>query len=498
MRCSTVTRGRCFSWRATVLLVLAGTATPAWAQTPDADRDAWEHAESLSHAFRQAAAKVLPTVVTIKTSARPKAMPGVRGFEDSANPFEGSPFEEFFGDGFGQQMVPRREGLGSGVIIDPAGIVLTNNHVVEAMDSVVVELSDGREFIASDIKTDPGSDLAVIRISDAGDLPAATLGDSDKLQIGDWVLAVGSPFGLEDTVSAGIISAKGRSLQAAERAQFLQTDAAINPGNSGGPLVNMRGEIVGINTAIASGTGSYQGVGFAIPANLVKWVTGQLVRDGRVQRSYLGVGVKVLTAELAEQFGGSVGQGVFVERIYPGSPADKAGLQFGDVITMFQQIPIRTPGALQQAVEKIAVGTAVPVTFLRDGKPQTVTVTLEDLPALTADERVPGRPPRRVPATTEIEKAMGIEVQDMTAQVGRQLGYTDRTSGVLVVAVDQDGAAAVEGIVRGLLILKVRKTEVLTVEQFRKALETESLDRGVPLLVATPTEERLVVVKNMK
>ena len=189
------------------------------------------------------------------------------------------------------------------------------------------------------------------------------MGDSDKLQIGDWVLAVGSPFGLEDTVSAGIISAKGRALQAAERAQFLQTDAAINPGNSGGPLVNLRGEVVGINTAIASQTGSYQGVGFAIPANLVKWVSGQLVREGRVRRSYLGVGVSTLTAELAEQFGGQVGQGVVVQRVYPGSPADKAGLQFGDIITTFQQVPIRTPGELQQAVEKVAVGTAVPVRF---------------------------------------------------------------------------------------------------------------------------------------
>ncbi|MHB8973469.1 MAG: Do family serine endopeptidase [Pirellulaceae bacterium] len=483
---------------AVVGLVFAWTATLAWAQTPELDEEAWGHAEALSHAFRQAVAKVLPTVVTIKTSSasRPGAMPGMGESEEGEDPFQGSPLDELFGDRFGQQRVPRREGLGSGVIIDAAGIVLTNNHVVAGMDTIVVELSDGREFTASDIKTDPESDIAVVRITDAGNLPAATLGDSDKLQIGDWVLAVGSPFGLEDTVSAGIISAKGRALQAAERAQFLQTDAAINPGNSGGPLVNLRGEVVGINTAIASQTGAYQGVGFAIPASLVKWVSGQLVRDGRVRRSYLGVGVGVLTAELAEQFGGAVGRGVVVQRVYPGSPADKAGMQFGDVITMFEQMPIRTPGDLQQAVEKIATGAGAAVTFLRDGKSETVTVVLEELPALAAEGRAPGRVPRRMPAATGIEKKMGIEIQDLTARVAQELGYNDRTSGVLVVGVDPRSAAAEKGISRGMLIVKVRKTEVANIEQFRKALEGESLERGVPLLVVTPTEERLIVVKS--
>jgi serine protease Do len=190
---------------------------------------------------------------------------------------------------------------------------------------------------------------------------------------------------------------------------------------------------------------------------------------------------------------------VFVERIYPGSPADKAGLQFGDIITEFQQRPVRTPGELQQAVEKLAVGTSVALTVLRDGTMQVVDVKLEDLPAEALANRGPGRAlvPRQTPATTEIEKAMGIDVQDLTAQVARQLGYADRTSGVLVVAVSADGPAAAEGIARGMLITKVRKTEVLTVEQFRKALDAESLERGVPLLVATPTEERLVVVKQV-
>ena len=316
---------------------------------------------------------------------------------------QGSPFDELFGDQLPQRMVPPREGLGSGVIIDPSGIILTNNHVVAGADSVVVELGDGRKFTATDIKTDPDSDTAIVRIADAGSLPTATLGDSDKLQIGDWVLAVGSPFGLDDTVSAGIISAKGRSLEAAERAQFLQTDAAINPGNSGGPLVNLRGEVIGINTAIASDTGSNMGVGFAIPINLVRWVTDQLVRDGKVKRAYLGVGVRELSPELAEQFGGKVGQGVVVQSVYPGSPADKAGLQFGDIITAFQKTPVRTPGELQQAVEKVKVGSEGNVSLLRDGEAQTIKVVVEELPEDVASTRRPGRLPPRGPAGKGIE-----------------------------------------------------------------------------------------------
>jgi serine protease Do len=500
MRCALRLRkcGSCGGLSLLLLVAVTASRVAAQERTADADQQAVQYVESLSRAFRQAAKKVLPTVVTIKTSARAQVRSRDRSLDEDMNPFEDSPLDEFFGDRRRPQTTPRREGLGSGVIIDPKGIVLTNNHVVEGMDSVVVELSDGRELAATDIKTDPSSDIAVLHIRDAAPFPAATLGDSDQLQIGDWVLAVGSPFGLDDTVSAGIISAKGRSLQAVQRTQFLQTDAAINPGNSGGPLINMRGEVVGINAVIATDSGSFQGVGFAIPVNLVKWVANQLIRDGRVQRSYLGVGVVMLTAELVEQFGGTVGQGVFVEHIYPNSPAQKAGLQFGDIITTFQQAPIRTPGELQQAVEKLAVGTPVAVAVLRDGKTEAVTVTLEDLPATAlADARTPGRSlaPRRAPPATALEKAMGLEVQDLAADVARQLGYAERTSGVLIVAVDANGLAAAEGITRGMLILKVRKTEVLTVEQFRKALESESLDRGVPVLIGTPTEDRLVVIK---
>jgi len=268
-------------WTLAVLAAIA-IAWPARAQ----EDDAVDQAKSLSRAFRAAAKKVLPTVVTVRTVVKPHEE---KKGEPGQNPFKGTPFEDLFGDevpGFNFDVPETPElGLGSGVIIDASGIVLTNNHVVEGADEVVVRLADGRELPATDIKVDARTDLAVLRIKASEPLPAAPLGDSDKLEIGDWVIAVGNPFELEGTVSAGIISAKGRTLGSVGRARFLQTDAAINPGNSGGPLVNLDGEVVGINTAIFSRSGGYQGIGFAIPINLAKWVTPQLIRGGRVERA---------------------------------------------------------------------------------------------------------------------------------------------------------------------------------------------------------------------
>ena len=281
------------------------------------------HAEALSEAFHSAAEMTMPSVVTIvaKTKAHPVARSRSGG--KGENPFKGTPFEDFFKDHDMGDMFPRntpRQGMGSGVIIDPAGIVLTNNHVVDGADDVVVHLADGREFKGEDIKTDEQTDLAVIRIRGAGTLPAAKLGDSDKMRIGDWVIAIGNPFELEQTVSAGIISGMGRELgrgvgqngRLPFRARFLQTDAAINPGNSGGPLVDLHGEVIGINTAIATNTGSFSGIGFAIPSNVAKWVTGQLIQKGNVERAYLGVSISQVTPELAKHLGAPTSDGVLI------------------------------------------------------------------------------------------------------------------------------------------------------------------------------------------
>ena len=321
-------------------------------------------AVNLSQAFRSAAEQVLPSVVAIQAVARS------RGAND--------PLLRLFGEG---QQAPQTS-MGSGVIIDPSGVILTNRHVVSNGDRIVVRLHDGRVFEVSEIAGDPSTDLAVLRIKSDEPLPAAVLGDSDEVAIGDWVIAAGNPFGLTETVTAGIISAKGRGLGITARDEFLQTDAAINPGNSGGPLVSLRGEVIGINTAISSTTGGYQGVGFAIPANIAKWVSRQLVETGEVRRAYLGVGVHELTPELADQLEIDPStRGVVVTHVYPDSPGEKAELEPGDVIVRFEGQAMETPRQLQSTVERSPVGSKQPMTILRDGRQRQLQVTLQQLPA---------------------------------------------------------------------------------------------------------------------
>ena len=334
-----------------------------------ADNPAY-YAKALSKAFHNAASAVLPAVVAITNS--PKVAEQVEEGESAPEgnseqmPFgfrggvpddllKAHPELRFF---FRQMPMPNmpRQGttsFGSGVIVDPSGIVLTNNHVVAGGGDITVALPDGREFKAVDIKTDPKSDLAVLRLKGASNLPAARLGNSDQLEVGDWVVALGQPFNLPGTVTAGIISAKGRNLGNGARQDLLQTDAAINPGNSGGPLVNLDGEVIGINVAIESRSGGNEGIGFTIPINLAKWVGGQLMTAGKVQRAYLGVKLQPVTQSLAEQFNVKVNQGVLVAQVFPDTPAAKAGLKPGDVIVGFAGKPVSSPQELQGFVEMV-------------------------------------------------------------------------------------------------------------------------------------------------
>ncbi|MCA9223426.1 MAG: trypsin-like peptidase domain-containing protein, partial [Planctomycetales bacterium] len=326
--------------------------------TPAEAERAVASAKGLSTAFRVASEKVLPSVVTIENMPKAavasdeRAAPQQRNPSGDRNPFEGTPFEDFFKDrGFNFEMPPiqpqpRAGGTGSGVVIDPSGIILTNNHVVAGDGEVTVRLHGDREFKATNVWTDPKTDIAVVKI-DATGLVAAKLGDSDTVAVGDWVLALGQPFGLEDTVTAGIISAKHRGIGITARENFLQTDAAINPGNSGGPLVNLDGEVIGINTAISSRTGGNDGIGFAVPINLAKWVGDQLVHGGAVHRAYLGVGIQPVTATLAEQFKVKPREGVAVTEVFPSTPAAIAGLQSGDVIVEYAGVAVSSPNELQ-------------------------------------------------------------------------------------------------------------------------------------------------------
>jgi len=344
--------------------------------------DAVSHARGLSLAFRQAAETAMPSVVTLVAKAKPRADELRRLLDDPRFrrlfPQE-SPGESR--DGRDAPEHPTIPQVGSGVIIDSAGVILTNNHVVQDAEEVIIRLQDGQELKATDVKTDPLSDLAIVRFKPgAGQkFRAARLGDSEGLKIGDWVIAIGSPFELEATVSAGIISGKGRGIEKIRRGRLLQTDAAINPGNSGGPLVNLDGEVVGINTAIASSSGGYQGIGFAIPTDRAKWISQELLTRGTVRRAYLGIRIDELTPEAAQKLKLAPRSGVFVSDVEPGGPADEAGLKVNDVITEFAGERVRGPRDLQDAVEQKPIDSQQVLKIMRDGAPVTATVTLKEL-----------------------------------------------------------------------------------------------------------------------
>jgi len=463
-----------------------GWSPPAWAGE-SADAEAIKQAKALSRAFRVAARKVIPTVVEVRTKTKPKPRPKLR----RENPFRGTPFEDLFDEEFWSfEQLPQmpQPGLGSGVIIDPAGMVLTNYHVIKGADEVSVQLHDGRQFEVVDIKADERTDLAVLKLDARGSLPAAKLGDSDQLEIGDWVIAVGNPFELESTVSAGIISAKGRALGAVERARFLQTDAAINPGNSGGPLVNLEGEVVGINTAIASRTGAYQGIGFAIPVNIVKWVVPQLIRSGVVRRSYLGVGIMKITAERSEQLGVLPQQGVVVEEVFPDTPAEEAGLEVDDVILRFDNRPIRSPSDLQQVVERCEPDTRHKMDILRDRKPMALTVVVKAMPE---EYGTAARGPR---GEFYQDRRLGLVVIELTPTMADQLGFGER-AGALVIHVDRERIAYRAGLREGMLVLQVNQTPIGSVEDFRRAMEKASLQEGITLQVRTSRGVRTITLK---
>lgn len=477
--------------------------------TPSAQEGS-NYAESLSQAFREAAGKALPAVVMIRTF--PAVEPRGQARRRVPPEWEEFPFDEEwpFGDLFRMHPELRRffreipeipslpqpipQGVGSGVIIDPAGIILTNNHVVENAGKILIRLHDGREFEAKDVKRDPKTDLAIVRI-EAKDLPVARLGDSDKVQVGDWVLALGQPFGLEGTVTAGIISAKGRGLGIAPRENFLQTDAAINPGNSGGPLVNLNGEVVGINTAITTRSGGYQGVGFAVPVNLAKWVADQLIRKGKVQRAYLGVAIQMLTPPLAEQFGLKVNEGVVITEVFPNTPGEAAGLKPGDIVLEFAEKKISKPTELQEIVEQCPINSQQTITILRDGKRMTLQVTVREQPEDYGLTRGRGGLEGRERGGS-IED-LGLELEPLTPEVARQLGL-DFTEGLVITYVRPNSVAALAGLESGEVIVQVNRMPVKTMADFRRALEKSPLEKGVLLLVRSARGSRYVVLKSSK
>ncbi len=479
------------------------TVSQAPSVTPAEAQRAVSSAKDLSTAFRVASGKVLPSVVTIEN--RPQAVvagdasagqPQANPFGDR-NPLEGTPLEELFKDrGFQFEMPPgqpqpRAGGMGSGFVIDPAGIILTNNHVVAGGGEVIVRFHDGRELKATDVWTDPKTDVAVVKV-DATDLPAVRLADSDTVAVGDWVLALGQPFGLEDTVTAGIISAKHRGIGITARENFLQTDAAINPGNSGGPLVNLDGEVIGINTAISSRTGGNDGIGFAVPINLAKWVGDQLINGGAVRRAYLGVGIQPVTATLAEQFQVKPREGVAVTEVFPDTPAAKAGLQSGDVIVEYAGVTVSSPNELQLLVERSELGKLHVLTVVRSGSRVQLNFTPEEQPAqfgrANGSEVNPAKP-----ESSKLEN-LGMEVSALNAAVAERLGMKG-IEGVVITDIRAGGPAERAGLSRGMVVTQVNRQPVTSLEDFKAAIEKAESEDGLLLLVRGEQGSRFVVVK---
>ena len=435
-------------------------------------------AVDLSTAFRKVAEFAEPSVVSIATVTKPKQLRRRGGSNQQQIPPQFRPFfPEFFGeDDSDFRQTPGNSGLGSGVIVRADGYILTNNHVVESADELTVGFSDGREFRGEVVGADPRTDLAVVKI-DAKNLIAAPIGDSDAMQVGDWVVAVGSPFGLEQTVTAGIISAKHRSRGIVADGKgyedFLQTDAAINPGNSGGPLLNLRGEIIGINTAIESRSGGFNGIGFAVPSAMAGPVVESIIRDGKVRRGMLGAKVGNITSEAAAKLGVPANFGVFIDGVLPGQPADKGGLQANDIVTEANGRKVADATLFRNWVASNPPGAKVELKVRRGEKIVDVTVVLGELTdAAEADFSLDGA----------VVPELGIRVKPLDKQVAQQLGINSDQSGLVVVEVDRNGVATKANLEPGDVIFQVGKEPVTDAAKLSKAIEKNRQD-GLPTLL---------------
>ena len=433
---------------------------------------------NLQNTFQEIAQHVKPAVVSI-TSVHMVEVPYQFYFGDPFGDF----FEEFFGGTPGRQRSQRPhqrvEGMGSGVIINEDGYVLTNNHVIEGAQDINITMYNEEKYKGKVIGRDPRTDLAVIKIQSNKKFVSARLGDSDTIAVGDWAMAIGSPFGLEQTVTVGIISARRQALSVDQRVyrHLIQTDAAINRGNSGGPLVNLYGEVIGINTAIYAPTGVFNGIGFAIPVNRAKEIIGDLIEKGKVVRGYLGIEIAGIDRVMAEQFSLPEASGVLINRIMPDSAAERGGLKRGDVIVSFDKSAIRNPGDLQDIVSGTPIGKTVPVEVIRQGKKITVSVTIQEQPS--ADEIASAR--EETPDRDEVEHASweGITVQQSSRTLNRRFGIPENENGVVVIDVDVRSKGAQTGIERGDLIKGINQKPVTDIKSFANITRPIDIKKGV-------------------
>lgn len=426
-----------------------------------------------SRAFAHITKQAKPAVVFIKVERTFKGGPRFE-FNDPFDLFDDEFFERFFRRRFPEQRQPRefkQQGQGSGFIISKDGYVLTNHHVVGDADRITVGLADGREFSGKIVGNDPKSDIAVIKI-EGGELPVLPLGNSEELEEGEWVIAIGNPFGLSHTVTVGIVSAKGRSVVGiADYEDFIQTDAAINPGNSGGPLINLKGEVVGINTAIFSRSGGYMGIGFAIPINMAKSISQQLITTGTVVRGYLGITIQELTPELAKSFYVDKQEGILVTEVTKDSPAERAGLQTGDVIVELNGEKIEGLGPFRNRIALTPPDTRIRLQVVRDGRKRELSVTV-------------GRMPEEIMTTgqrADFMERLGLTVQNLSDELARQFDY-EPGSGVLITQVEPGSPAATAGLHPGMLIREANRRRVRNISEFQEAV-AKSVDSSVLLLL---------------
>ena len=466
------------------------TSTPATAQDTG---NSIEYARGLSRAFEAVAGRITPSIVSISSVKK------VKTTRDSRRQAPPDPFFEHFRDFFGEDFLDRfsppggpdgfsQQGLGTGVIIDDKGHILTNNHVLGDADDVTVRLSDKRSFKAEIVGKDPRTDLAVIKIN-AKNITPAKLGDSDKMNIGQLVVAAGNPFGLENSITAGIVSAKGRSIMGGSQYEdFIQTDAAINPGNSGGPLLNLEGEVIGINTAIFSRSGGYMGIGFAIPINMARSIMESLISKGKVIRGWLGVGIQNLTEDLARSFNYSGTAGALVGHIEKNGPAAKSDLKQGDIIVQIDDAAIEDINQLRNLIASIKPGAKVMVHYIRDGRKRITEVKIGELPT-----SVPGE--QTIEIESEADSDLGISVENLTSDIAKRLN-TDRKEGVVVNAVQPNSIAAQAGVQVRDIILIVDSQNISDVKSFKRAIEKSDLNKGIRLVIENQGMQRFVFLKS--
>lgn len=471
--------------RVGLLTALVVTAPLVWAA------DALDFRKGFSVVAEQA----IPAVVFIQVEKQVPVGQMSYSFNNPADLFGEEFFERFFGrqhpglqnPGRQPQQRPRQRmqkqmGQGSGFIISKDGYILTNTHVVGDVDKITVRLADGREFKAKQIGADPKTEVALIKIEDPKDLPFLKIGKPDGLMIGEWVIAIGNPFGLKETLTVGVVSAKGRSnIGITDYEEFIQTDAAINPGNSGGPLLNIDGEVIGINTAIYSRSGGYMGIGFAVPIDMAMRIKEQLVTNGKVTRGYIGVFLNPgeVTSEMAAQFGRDKDGGVLIADVEKNGPADKAGIKTGDILVALNGNEIKDNTTFRNEVAQIMPNTKVTLTVFRDGKTQKLNLTVGTFPEDGVEE-----------GSSETDVAMldklGLQVQGMTPEIAQQLGFEKPITGVVISDVSSGSLAEESGLQPGMVILEVNREEIKSVKEFEKAVRKA---KGGNLLLRVKTQQ---------